>query len=58
MRRRVVTTIRFFKCPVCGTTITAPKYIGKTNIGHVKTMYCYICGKEQDLVQIESEKTK
>ena len=58
MRRRNITVIRFFKCPSCGLVVTAPKYAGKTNQGHIKTMWCFNCAKEQDFIQIDSEKTK
>lgn len=46
--------IRIFECPVCGKRTHAPKYMAaKTNIGHVKTMYCWGCKEERDLIQIE-----
>ena len=44
---------RMFQCPVCGAVIPATKRFGKTNPGHVKTMYCYQCKTETDHVQIE-----
>lgn len=50
--------IRYFQCPVCGVVLTAPKHNGITHSGHVKTMYCYICGKNQDFVQIDSERVR
>jgi transcription elongation factor Elf1 len=58
MRRRNIVEIRFFQCPVCSAKMSAPKYNGKTINGHIKTMYCYSCGKDRDFVQIDSAKHK
>ncbi len=45
--------LRTFECPECGTRVTATKTKHKTNPGHIKTMYCYVCMKETDHVQTE-----
>lgn len=44
---------RWFKCPQCGQIMVAPKqnsHNGGTDLGHLKTMYCFICKKKQDFV--------
>lgn len=51
--------MRFFHCPVCHTTMTAPKiknfkkekYKGRK---HRKHMYCPICKKEQRFILDET----
>ena len=50
--------LRYFKCPVCSAMLTAPKKYGITHTGHIKTMYCFVCGTERDFVQVDSEKTR
>ena len=55
---RRIGRIRFFRCPSCGIVLTAPKARGMTHTGHVKTMYCFICGVDRDFVQIDSERVR
>lgn len=50
--------LRYFKCPVCGAILTAPRRHGHTHPGHVKTMYCFVCRQERDFVQTDSERSK
>ena len=50
--------LRYFKCSWCGAIATAPRTHGKTHAGHVKTMWCYVCKRERDFVQIDQEKTR
>lgn len=45
--------VRIFRCPVCGTLNPATKYKGRTNPGHIKTMWCYHCKAETDQEQID-----
>ena len=45
--------IRIFECSKCGSKVPASKYKRPTDIGHVKTMYCYRCKAETDHIQIE-----
>lgn len=45
--------MRVFQCPECGAKVSATKTRFKTKAGHVKTMYCYVCKKATDHVQIE-----
>ena len=45
--------VRYFRCPVCGEVSPATKRIGKTKIGHIKTMFCCWCGEVRDFEQIE-----
>ena len=58
MRKRRYFTLRRFRCPVCGAIITATKLRRRTGEGHVKTMYCYRCAAERDLIQIEVDKAR
>lgn len=44
--------MRTFQCDECGQVIDAPKYRGRTHIGHVKDMYCYRCQRETKHTQI------
>ena len=44
--------MRVFRCPECGTTMYAPKK-RKTSLGHVKTMYCFKCMKDEQFEQVE-----
>ena len=50
--------LRYFKCSWCGAIATAPRTHGKTHAGHIKTMWCYVCKRERDFVQIDQEKTR
>lgn len=43
---------RSFQCPECGTVSPATKWKGITNPGHIKTMYCYVCKKETEHIQV------
>lgn len=45
--------IRVFLCPECGTKVSATKTKAKTKAGHIKTMYCYVCKKYTDHVQVD-----
>ena len=50
------TTERRFKCPVCGTVLTAYKLSSRrTSAGHIKTMWCYKCKKVQNFTQVRYE---
>ena len=58
MRRKTNTVyIRQFKCPLCGTEITAPK-TSRTGNGHIKTMYCPVCREQRDFIQTGIDKVK
>lgn len=50
--------LRYFKCPECGTVTTAPKTDGLSHVGHIKTMWCYVCKADRDHVQIDTDKTR
>lgn len=43
---------RVFKCPVCGDKRICLKR-RNTAVGHIKTMYCYVCKEDRDFIQIE-----
>ncbi|MBR3243040.1 MAG: hypothetical protein IKF90_10120 [Parasporobacterium sp.] len=46
--------IRVFRCPECGHKAYAPKRRKyRTNVGHIKDMWCPYCGKEQKFEQVE-----
>lgn len=45
--------MRVFRCPVCGQLHTAPKVLGRTHEGHIKTMWCFVCKQVVDQVQVE-----
>lgn len=45
--------VRYFKCPECETVVPATKTRHRTSVGHIKTMYCYVCQKTTDHEQIE-----
>lgn len=45
--------VRIFECPICGNRTPATKYMGVSKPPHVKTMWCWGCKDERDLVQIE-----
>ena len=46
--------MRLFRCEECGTVAPATKRRNKrTAIGHIKTMWCYVCREVRDHVQIE-----
>ena len=49
--------LRTFRCPECGTVLTAPKN-RPTEVGHIKTMWCPVCGVERDFEQTELERVK
>jgi len=57
MRKSTVSYIRRFKCSVCGADATAPK-LSRTGNGHVKTMYCPVCRRERDFVQVGIDKMR
>lgn len=43
--------MRYFKCPVCNTVITASKTMKRmTSKEHIKTMYCPMCKERRDFV--------
>ena len=51
MRKNV--TERFFKCPECGTVLTAfKKSSRRTSVNHVKHMYCYKCKEVRPFIQL------
>ena len=50
--RRKKVRVRVFRCPVCGEKSYAPKRT-ITRPGHVKTMWCWKCRAERDLVQVD-----
>lgn len=50
--------VRYFKCPVCGTVVTATKMDGLSPPGHIKTMYCWKCKEERDHIQFDSDKAR
>lgn len=52
-RSRKRPQVRLFQCPVCGKLMPATKVKGRTTIGHIKTMYCFFCGEEEDFVQVD-----
>jgi len=58
MRKRRHFIVRRFRCPECGTELTATKMWFRTGDGHVKTMYCYVCKEERDCIQIDIDRTK
>ena len=45
--------IRVFECPVCGFRQTCAKWKNKTAPGHVKDLYCPVCRKVREYIQIE-----
>ena len=44
---------RQFRCNHCENTTDAPKSRGRTNPGHIKSMYCYICQMITNHIQID-----
>lgn len=54
-RKRTFYQLRYFVCPMCANKQTASKSKGQTNNGHKKTMWCPVCGKEQEFVQYDFE---
>lgn len=58
MKCRRHTRIRYFQCPVCHAVLTATKHKGITGTGHIKTMYCYVCKRDRDFVQVDSDITR
>ena len=58
MLRKSYWRLRYFKCPLCGTVTTAPKTEGTSHRGHVKTMYCYVCLRDTNHVQIDTDKAR
>lgn len=52
MRKRCVAE-RIFECPECGVHLTAYKSRSFfTSEGHVKTMWCYRCRTDRNMVQL------
>lgn len=45
--------MRLFRCEVCGAVAPASKRKGKTNPGHLKHMFCVVCGRQTEHIQIE-----
>lgn len=45
--------IRTFRCTVCGTRMVATKARGKTGIGHIKHMWCFMCKERTEHIQID-----
>ena len=43
---------RRFRCPVCGVTVDMPKFRKRTEPGHIKTAWCYVCREIRDFVQV------
>ena len=58
MLRKSYWTLRYFECPNCGIIVTAPKTDGRSHSGHIKTMYCYVCKKETNHVQVDVERAR
>ena len=51
MRKNV--TERYFKCPECGTVLTAYKKSSRrTSVNHIKHMYCYKCKEVRPFIQL------
>lgn len=56
MRRRRSKTpvpVRIFRCRECGALNPATKWKGRTDVGHVKTFWCYRCEKKTDQEQVD-----
>lgn len=51
--RAIVPQMRVFQCPDCGAKFTVTKAKGRTNPGHRKDLYCYVCRKRTKQLQIE-----
>lgn len=52
MGKRTV-VYRDFKCPDCGYFRSATKRASKaTGVGHLKHMYCPICKKDKNFIQV------
>lgn len=52
-------SLRVFECPECHNKLYASKSANKmTSNGHIKTMWCPICKKENDFVQIDKYNVK
>lgn len=58
MRKRRGFTVRHFRCPECGASVAAAKGKCRTGQGHIKTMYCYVCKRDRDFVQVDSDITR
>lgn len=58
MRKRRVWSMRRFRCPECGTMMSAAKVERRATKGHVKTMYCWVCKGDRDFVQVDTDRTK
>ena len=43
---------RFLRCPSCGKILTLWAKQGRKK-GHIKTMYCYYCGKLVDMIELD-----
>ena len=54
MKRNFVN--RYFRCPVCGVVITAPKQMSyQSRKGHIKTLYCYKCKCDRQFEMWDSD---
>ena len=56
-KRRSVSTpvpVRIFRCLECGALNPATKWRGVTHSGHIKTFWCYRCGKDTDQEQVDT----
>jgi transcription elongation factor Elf1 len=54
MKKRTV-TLRVFQCPTCGVKMVMPKKANRiTKNGHLKTLYCYQCKTDKQMVQISN----
>lgn len=58
MKSTSIIMIRRFSCPVCGQKMTACKCHNATSNGHVKTMYCPGCKKDQNFIQYDIERVR
>ncbi len=57
MGKRGKKCLRYFRCPECGSTLTATKRISRaTGNGHLKYLYCPICRKEVNAEQYDRER--
>ena len=52
-RTHTVPQVRHFTRPVCGAVNPATNCKGRTPRGHIKTMYCYRCRKNQNQEQTD-----
>lgn len=56
-RRGRFVFLRWFKCPVCGLVLSAPKHAGDAP-GHIKDMWCPTCKAEQKFEQTDTQKIR